>query len=265
VHHCYPKDYYTHATTGVTHDEGQRVSRVREYLRRKAIAWFEDDFVSRAIDMVRGRCSDAEAPRALDVGCGDGALLARLAKKGFSAQGLDWDPHAAAVARRNTGCAVDAGDFRTALLPSGAFELVVLHHVIEHLPNPREVLARARELIAHRGVILIVWPNPLSFGAYVFGPHWFAWDPPRHLVLPTRKSLEVLAEELGLHVIRGGGVGPFSARLAQLNSRNSRAYARALPATDTPPDRLDQLFATAEQAVARLGLGEEAVLLLSSR
>ena len=44
-------------------------------------------------------------------------------------------------------------------LPAGSFDFVKLRDVIEHLPNPLEVLVKVRELLAPGGVALIVTPN----------------------------------------------------------------------------------------------------------
>ena len=44
-------------------------------------------------------------------------------------------------------------------LPAGSFDFVKLRDVVEHLPNPLDVLVKVRELLAPGGVALIVTPN----------------------------------------------------------------------------------------------------------
>jgi SAM-dependent methyltransferase len=266
---CYPEQYYTHTPAIETFPAP--VSRLRTWLRRKVGGWLEDDPIPRALEMVRamrpalahGLPSVGGTPRALDVGCGSGEVLGLLARKGFGAQGIEWDALAAEVARRDTGRPVDVGDFRTAPLPKAAFDLVVLHHVLEHLDDPRGALARVVELITPHGVILLVWPNPRSLGARLFGANWFAWEPPRHLVLPTACALARAAWDVGLRVFPAKFLTGSTARLAPRMSRNSRAYCRGERPAETPPNRVDQLFAVVERVLVSHDLGEESVLMLS--
>ena len=82
-----------------------------------------DDRWWRGFDAV---VSDAVAPgsRVLDVGCGDGGLVERLAARGFDAVGVD--PHAPRRPRLIQGCVEEVG-------PIGHFDVVcavmTLHHV----------------------------------------------------------------------------------------------------------------------------------------
>lgn len=80
--------------------------------------------------------------RVLDVGCGDGALMAALRDdKGVDARGLEIDPTnvAAAVAR---GLSVIQGDADTELAdyPAGAFDYAVLSQTLQTTHRPDRVL-----------------------------------------------------------------------------------------------------------------------------
>jgi len=86
-----------------------------------------------------------DGARVLDIGCGDGALIALLARENKArARGLEKNRVAvrACVAR---GLAVVQGDAETDLaeFPSGSFEYVVLSHTLLQLSNPREALRQA--------------------------------------------------------------------------------------------------------------------------
>ena len=80
----------------------------------------------------------------LDVGCGDGALLAELSRRGFGGRlgGMEISEPAAAIARSGVGAA-EIGLFDGATLPLGdrAYELGILSHVLEHVPEPAALLA----------------------------------------------------------------------------------------------------------------------------
>jgi len=81
----------------------------------------------------------------LDVGCGDGGLIALLARdRRARARGLERDK---ALVRLcvGRGLSVVQGDAERELadFPSGAFDTVVLSHTLQYLSKPREVLRQA--------------------------------------------------------------------------------------------------------------------------
>jgi len=87
--------------------------------------------------------------RVLDLGCGNGALAADLARqKGAVVTGVDRDRSAVEAARRmhaGSGATFVEGDARA--LPAAGFDVVVLSNVLEHLDDRpaflRETLARS--------------------------------------------------------------------------------------------------------------------------
>jgi methionine biosynthesis protein MetW len=84
----------------------------------------------------------APGSRVLDVGCGDGALMAALRdERGVDARGLELDPGdvATAVAR---GLSVVQGDADTDLkdYPTGAFDYAILSQTLQTTRRPDHVL-----------------------------------------------------------------------------------------------------------------------------
>jgi len=84
----------------------------------------------------------APASRVLDIGCGDGTLLAELRQRsGADARGLELDPDnvATAVAK---GLSVIQGDADTdlAYYPDGAFDYAILSQTLQTTRHPHEVL-----------------------------------------------------------------------------------------------------------------------------
>jgi methionine biosynthesis protein MetW len=97
--------------------------------------------------------------RVLDVGAGDGAVLRYLiAEKQIVATGLDISPDAVAFCREQGLPVVlaDIGEPENAL-PEGTWDYAILSEILEHLPNPEQVVDALRGRVLE-GLIVSV-PN----------------------------------------------------------------------------------------------------------
>ncbi len=87
----------------------------------------------------------------LEVGCGDGALLCELRRRGFGGYlaGVEITPAAVAIARKRAEIdAVELYDGSHLALAPGAFDLGILSHVLEHVPDPAALLAEVARACA---------------------------------------------------------------------------------------------------------------------
>jgi len=88
-----------------------------------------------------------------EVGCGDGALLAQLAGRGYGGEhvGYEVSPEAARIAAQRPELRVAQFDGERLPEADGAFELGILSHVLEHVPDPvallRETARVCREVV----------------------------------------------------------------------------------------------------------------------
>jgi SAM-dependent methyltransferase len=101
-------------------------------------------------------CSRAGlTPRTVvELGCGDGALLAALSERdiGERLDGFEIAPEAAALARQKPLPRVgriEAYDGARVPADDGAYDLAVLSHVVEHVPEPEPLLREAARLAPH--------------------------------------------------------------------------------------------------------------------
>jgi SAM-dependent methyltransferase len=166
---------------------------------------------------------DAVAPAGpvLDVGAGDGTLVAAIRATGREAVGLERGASGGGALRDSSA---------TDLLrdEDTRYAAVVFWHVLEHLRDPEAQLAAAAQLLVPGGVLVIAVPNAGSLQARLFGERWLALDPPRHLTHITRDALHTRLRDLGLTItrtseLRGGQVlfGWLHGLVAQLGRRDS--------------------------------------------
>jgi hypothetical protein len=83
----------------------------------------------------------------------------------------------------------------------GGYDLIMLHHVLEQLVDPLQSLKEARARLNPRGRILVRIPVAGSHTWRIYRENWYNLDPPRHLLVPSRRGMEVLAERSGLRPV----------------------------------------------------------------
>jgi 2-polyprenyl-3-methyl-5-hydroxy-6-metoxy-1,4-benzoquinol methylase len=164
-----------------------------------------DNAIDRYLVNQLGDCPTPGFPdfRALDFGCGDGALVRGLARLG-----------------RTRGCTVDvtAVDFHDAAPPAladagsairyqsnddwhaspGRYDAIFIRHVLEHHPQPLRMLGELATTLRPHGRLFIEVPNRRSVWARVFGAAYSGYYLPRHLLHFDAPSLRAAIERSGM-------------------------------------------------------------------
>jgi SAM-dependent methyltransferase len=159
-----------------------------------------DEILRRTRSALAGRLHRILPPGpVLDVGAGDGTLVAAFAGHGREAVGLE--PYASGPHIRNA----EIEDM------DGTWSAVIFWHSLEHLRQPGRALSHAATLLSPGGTLVVAVPNAASLQARVFGDRWLALDLPRHLVHLTPTALLSGIGAQGLRVervsyLRGGQV-----------------------------------------------------------
>lgn len=140
--------------------------RYHDAAAREYDAKWSISFDRRCIDYVRERAERMlprrRYARVLEVGAGTGFFLLNLWSAGFveEAHATDISPGMLAVCAANAaglGCAVRtaAGDAERLPYPDGAFDLVVGHAFLHHLPDYAEAIAEMVRVLRPGGALLI--------------------------------------------------------------------------------------------------------------
>jgi len=137
--------------------------------------------------------------RVLDMGCGTGEFLAHLATQGYLAQGVE--PSLKARERAIAQHGLHVVPSVEQIQQREFYQVITLWHVLEHVPDVRATFKQLFALLADRGLLVIAVPDRESWDAQHYGPHWAAWDVPRHLSHFRRSDLLRLMHEHGFEVV----------------------------------------------------------------
>jgi len=97
--------------------------------------------------------------RLLDLGCGDGTILSLARRDGWEVRGVELFPEHAQLLRERLGLPVEASDIMSYSGEPSSCSVVVLTHVLEHLPDPVGALRRIGDLLKPGGVAVLEFPN----------------------------------------------------------------------------------------------------------
>lgn len=156
-----------------------------------------------------------ERGNALDIGCGDGAVLHRLAQAGYIPHGIDLDEKSVAVAREKfslTKVVVSTLDAYENISSARGerFDLLTFFEVLEHQDAPLDFLKQVRRLCQPGAVVAGSVPNRDRFLAKLDRLVGEGDLPPHHFLWFSRASLARLLEHAGFVDTRIVRVGALS-------------------------------------------------------
>ena len=186
----YPTQYWWSTSPGLL--------KFLESTYRKIVLRDHIGFIAKATASVRNRPA-----RLLDIGCGTGTLLASLKQRGFQVSGFDSSRAAARVANTENGVDVFVGErLQDASFHDASFDIVTLFHVLEHVSDPRSILAEVHRILQPSGRVVLQVPNIESWQSRLFGKHWYGLDVPRHLINYSGRSMRHLLSDSGFRILR---------------------------------------------------------------
>ncbi|HVH40782.1 MAG TPA: class I SAM-dependent methyltransferase [Labilithrix sp.] len=167
--------------------------------------------------------------RLLDVGCGSGAFPRLMSSRGFDAVGVE--PYSLGRPVEEPGLRLIRAPLEKVRSDLGAFDVITMWHVLEHVSSPRPTLESLRDHLRPDGVVVISVPNFESWQSRFFKGGWFHLDPPRHVTHFDRRTLKALFDESGFEIFEErtfhfeyGPVGWLQSALNQILPRKNFLY-----------------------------------------
>jgi 2-polyprenyl-3-methyl-5-hydroxy-6-metoxy-1,4-benzoquinol methylase len=133
----------------------------------------------------------------LDVGCGSGALLYGMRELLGLRALTGVDPFVESDIHYENGVKIIKAQLADI---NDQFDVIMLHHSFEHMPDPLSVLRQLRKLLSPKGRALIRTPICSSFAWRNYGVNWVQLDAPRHLFIHSARSFRMVAEQAGFEI-----------------------------------------------------------------
>jgi 2-polyprenyl-3-methyl-5-hydroxy-6-metoxy-1,4-benzoquinol methylase len=154
--------------------------------------WWSNRFYA-----ILARRYGTKGTRLLEIGSGLGHLVGQLDGI-FSTVAMDVN-HWALVQSKTVAPRTPLQVASAENLPfaNGYFGIIIIKHVVEHLPHPEKAIAELGRVMAPDGVLILATPNLASLSRPSKGENWIGYHDPTHI------SLKPPAEWLGM--IKGAG------------------------------------------------------------
>lgn len=145
--------------------------------------------------------SDTGGNSLLEVGVGNGALIAVALEMGFHVTAVEIIERIAQETADLLHCPILCGDFLK-MDEAQRFDIITMGDVLEHLQEPAEGLRKAHRLLRDGGVLWLSTPNYESAFSQLHKAEDPMWREPFHITYFSRESLMRLVEQVGFRVMR---------------------------------------------------------------
>lgn len=139
----------------------------------------------------------------LDVGAGAGILLSTFKRMGFNVWAMEWSPIAIKNLQNkgfNTFSVLEIEKLATEY--ENHFDFITIHHVLEHVPNPIELLSNLKKLLKPKGELIIVVPRIDCWAFYKYEEFYNHLDGGRHVIMYSPSTLINATNQSGLQLTR---------------------------------------------------------------
>ncbi len=135
----------------------------------------------------------------LDIGAATGFFMSLAKNRGFEVVGVELSDFAARKGREK-GLNIVTGDLLNTQFMSGSFDVVTMFDVLEHVPEPKKLIAEVKRILKPHGLVIINTPDAESLWARILGKKWQLIMPPEHINYFSPKNLSKYLSDHGFEV-----------------------------------------------------------------
>lgn len=140
--------------------------------------------------------------RLLEVGSGMGHLVAQL-EDTFKTFGMDLNHWAVKKSKEEVNTSsLETASAQELPYKDGAFNVVIIKHITEHLPDPAKAINEIGRVTEKGGILILATPNLGSLLKPWKGAKWIGYQDPTHISLKEPKEWLKLIEDAGYEFIR---------------------------------------------------------------
>lgn len=165
----------------------------------------------------------------LDIGCGSGLSLLEARAMGAEVRGVEADPNVGRIAKE-LNLKIHIGSVLDEPFSGEQFDLITLNQVIEHVPEPDQLLLCIRKRLKPKGRVVLVFPNVNSIWCRLFGNRWINWHAPYHLHHFRMIDFMRLAQKCGYSMVRTRTITPNVWTVMQIRTFRN-VIRRGMPST----------------------------------
>jgi len=150
--------------------------------------------INNILKFIKGGC-------AVDLGCGLGEMAIALAKNGFKTYAIDESDNAIKyLSKYHPEVTSINANIQDLSKYSSTYDLVTLYHVLEHVPNYREICQMISKVLNTKGVLVVEVPNVSGIKSILTGDRWHYYLE-HHINYFTVNTLNTLMKSVGLRLI----------------------------------------------------------------
>ena len=193
--------------------------------------------------------------RLLEIGIGNGNFLRTAQSAGYDCMGVEASEGLVGAFARRSSLPVFHGYLEefAQRSPRERFDVIVMNHVLEHIPDPLTALKQLRELLREGGILHLAVPNVDAWEAKLHG--WSAFEP-YHLYYFNPETLAQIAGGAGFTVTRLATAERFSGWTNALVRTLLKKSYQDMSLSHGPKVRsLKQHFAKTGLEIARVAVG----------
>ena len=167
---------------------------------QKNVSYRKERFGKERIALIARLIRNPEGKHIFDIGCGTGWFLEVAKEHGFEIHGQEFGKELARWTEDKLGIKIFNKPISE--MPSGNnFDVITMFDLIEHVPDPLQLIVDCKRVLKKGGIILVFTPNFDSLSVHIMKEAHNIIVPAEHLMYFTKRSVEVMTERAGLNLV----------------------------------------------------------------